>query len=253
MTADSKRDESLWKSPLFQGMESELLQGLVASARFVEHTKGAVFLEQHRPVTRFYFIVNGWCGAVKTNSEGQESILQLFRHGNCLPAPGGAEPLLTSPVSLQALTPVRLAMLSPTIVHNALERSRIFSANMLAASVQSCNDLRNHVEQLTLHTAEERIGRFLLDMRLASHEKDKAITLPFDKNLTAAYLGIKPETLSRALRNFKDNGFVIERSHLHMPHRRALCHYCDATSAQQCPTGHSEECPHYEENKAARS
>jgi hypothetical protein len=113
--------------------------------------------------------------------------------------------------------------------------------------------LRNHIEQLTLHTAEERVGRFLLDQRLAAGESGKDITLPFDKSLIAGYLGIKPETLSRALQYFKDNGFIVDRNHLRMPDKNALCDYCDSITEQQCHRSHTDDCPNHEEQKAAHS
>ena len=239
----SKGDHELRLHALFQGMESALQEGLITSARYTEHHKGDVFLEQGQPISRFYIILEGWVGAIKTNAEGQESILQIFRAGDFLPEPGDTAAVTKSSLNLQALTHVRLAMLAPNIVRNALEHSRIFASNMFAASIQRCNDLRNHIEQLTLKTAEERVGRFLLDMRLMGPQTSNDITLPFDKSLIAAYLDIKPETLSRVLMSFKESGFKMDRTQLNMPDAHALCEYCDATAMQHCHAANTDHCP----------
>ena len=195
MPSDPHYESILKALPIFQGMDNDLLHGLIASTRFVKHSKNEIFLEQGQPITRYYIVLDGWCGAIKNNAEGQESILQIFNRGDFLPEPTSV--ISRSPLSIQALTTTYLAMLSPTIIHNALEQSKNFAANMLVASIHRCDELRNHVEQLTLHNAEQRLGRFLLDMKLMSEEEQQDIVLPFDKSMIAGYLGIKPETLSR--------------------------------------------------------
>ncbi|MDR3448928.1 MAG: Crp/Fnr family transcriptional regulator [Alphaproteobacteria bacterium] len=251
MDLDVSSIDALAALPLFQGVEPALLQGLLATARFVRHEKGAVFLAQDQPVTRFYVVVEGWCAAAKGNAEGQETILQIFRRGDFLPEPdrdAGDEP---SPLNLLALTPCVLLMLPPSIVRNALDRSPAFAANMLAAAVRRSQELRDHIEQLTLRNAEQRIGRFLLQVRFGADQEGKDIVLPFDKSHIASYLGIKPETLSRTLQFFKENGFVVERNHLIIPDRQALCDYCDSTTMKICRFAHGEDCVHSSHGDAA--
>lgn len=228
--------------PLFAGMEKELLQGLIASARTVEQEKSAVFLVQNQPFTRFYIVLEGWCAVSKTNKDGQESILQILTRGDFLPEPELTQKDL-SPFDVRALTHVSLVMLPPTIVRNALQHSPVFLKNMLEASVRRTQELRDHVEQLTLKTAEERVGRFLLQVRPDSPLDGCDITLPFDKNFIASYLGIKPETLSRALQSFKERGFVVDRHHIKAPHFESLCDFCDSTLADKCHHSHTDHCP----------
>jgi CRP-like cAMP-binding protein len=228
--------------PVFQGVEADVMRELMASAHTAQYQKGTIFLSQGAPVSRFYVILEGWCGASKGNAEGQEAILQIFRRGDFL-----LESILgifadISPINLQALTPVHLLTLAPAAVSLAAERSGILTANMLTASVRRCQELRNHIEQLTLHNAEQRVGRCLLQTRFNASPDGKDIVLPFDKSLIAAYLGIKPETLSRVFQTFRDRGFTVERSHLTVPFRQALCAYCDKITMQSCPFAHTRDC-----------
>ena len=166
--------EDILSLPLFQGVEAELLHELVASSRRTQHAKGTIFLAQGKPLTWFYIVLDGWCGASKCNPEGQDSILQIFRRGDFLPEPDHAVRMGTSPANLQALTTVYLLMLSPRAVRNALEQSADFMANMLTVSVRRSHELRDHIEQLTLHNAEQRMGSFLLQMRFqTSRERQR--------------------------------------------------------------------------------
>jgi CRP-like cAMP-binding protein len=228
--------------PVFQGVEAYILREMITSAHTAQYQKGAIFLAQGMEISRFYVVLEGWCGASKGNAEGQEAILQIFRRGDFLLEAAPTVLADISPMNLQALTPVHLLTLSPTSVLLAMEHSKIFMANMLAAGVRRCQELRNHIEQLALHNAEERVGRFLLQTRLNTNPEGNDLVLPFDKLLVAAYLGIKPETLSRVFQLFRKRGFVIERSHMTMPSRKALCGYCDFLTQHACPYAYSPEC-----------
>ncbi len=242
--------EDIMSLPLFQGVEADLVHGMVASARRAQHAKGTVFLAQGQLVARFYIVLDGWCGVSKCSPEGQDTILQVFRRGDFLPEPDHTVHVGRSPVNLQALSTALLLMVSPGAVRNALERSKAFMANMLAVSIHRSHELRDHVEQLTLHNAEERVGRFLLQMRLHSSVSGSDITLHFDKSFVAAYLGIKPETLSRTLQFFREKGFMIERNHFVLPDRQALCAYCNSFTSRSCRRAHAVDCPNRVHNDA---
>jgi CRP-like cAMP-binding protein len=233
---------------VFQGVEPNILRKLLVSAHIGRHEKGAIFLAQDEPVMRFYIVLAGWCGASKSNIEGQESIMEIFRRGDFLLEPELAAAADTCPFNLQALTPIEVLMLPPDNLHSAMEQSKIFADNILSAAVQRCHELRDHIEQLTLQSAEQRVGRFLLQMRIATNPEGKDVDLPFDKFLVASYLDIKPETLSRILQSFREKGFVVERGHLTAPHLHALCDYCDARTMRNCHFAHSSECMHSANN-----
>jgi CRP-like cAMP-binding protein len=228
--------------PVFLGVEPEIMRDLIAATHGAMYHKGSIILKQGAPVSRFYIILDGWCGACKGNAEGQEAILQLFHRGDFLLEPGSAEIMETSPLNLQALTSVQILTLPHGALRTAMERSPVLIANLLATNVRRCQELREHIEQLALHSAEQRVGRFLLQVRFNATTEGNEIVLPFDKSLVAAYLGIKPETFSRTLQSFRERGFVIERGHLTVPSRDALCGYCDAFTMHNCPFAHTEQC-----------
>ena len=237
--------------PLFCNLPGDIVQGLAVSGRFARHEKGDGIVAQGQALSRVYLLLDGWCGASKGNLEGQEAILHLYRSGDFMPdadmAGDGATPC---PVTLQALTPVNLFMVPPRLIQNAAERVPAFAASLLAAANRRCQELRDHVEQLTLHTAEQRVGRFLLNVRSPHDQTGQDIVLPFEKAHIASYLGIKPETLSRVLQHFKENGFTIDRQHITLPARDALCDYCDAAAMKTCRFAHSKDCTHSAHNEA---
>lgn len=229
--------------PIFQDVKTEVLRELMATAHTAHFQKGAIILPIGDTISRTYFMLEGWCGACKGNVEGQEAILQIYRRGDFLFESSIDDAPTISLTNFQALTQVHLLTLAPGAVREATKHSPTFSSNLLQALTRQSQDLRNHIEHLTLHNAEQRVGRFLLQLRFGGNPENLDIVLPFDKSLIASYLGIKPETLSRVFQNFRQRGFVIDRSTLIMPSARALCKYCDKIAMRSCLFADSEDCP----------
>lgn len=230
------------KLPLFAGVDSRSLNTMLEAARVIDAAKGDVILNQGEPLLRFYIVLEGWVGVYKNTADGNESILQIFGREDFLPeasAMGGGQ----CPWNARAISSVQLLSLPSNAVMEQISASPSLVTNLLFATAKRAQDLLDRVEQLTLRTAEERVGRFLLQLRLELNPKGRDIPLPFDKALIATYLGIKPETLSRVLQNFRERGFTTDRHVIGMPDEHALCGFCDSTTARLCQHATPHECP----------
>lgn len=77
-------------------------------------------------------------------------------------------------------------------------------------ALNSCISLLElQLEHASTMNAPQRLGCFIL--RLTNNTKTSfKITLPYDKNLIAAYLGMKGETFSRALSELKPLGVSVK-------------------------------------------
>jgi len=81
---------------------------------------------------------------------------------------------------------------------------------MLASSSQHLKFLVEHIEQIKVLDAPQRVGDFLL--RLCCRREGRCIVeLPYEKSLIAMRLGMKPESLSRALARLRPLGVAVER------------------------------------------
>lgn len=240
IVSSTSRAETLSMLPLFQGIEKDVLADLAAAAHVAQHNKSTVIFAHDQPVSGFSLILDGWCGATHITPEGDASILQLFHHSDYLFEPG----LEASPFNLQALTPVKILKIPVAAVRGAFERSKTFANAVMAAASRRCQELRDHIDQLITCNAEQRVGNFILYIRMNTDASDRThIALPFEKSLVAAYLNIKPETLSRILLGYKEKGFTIARNRVMTPHPHALCGYCNASLLKQCPEIYHAECP----------
>ena len=118
-------------------------------------------------------------------------------------------------------------------------------ANLLQEEAQRNIDLLKQMTNLKLANAEHKLGQFLLGMAFEKGDKAKNIELKTSKAAIASYLGIKPETLSRALNKLKSLGDIaVEKNKITLLKPDSLCSFCDKENAQKCSHKNSSFCIH---------
>lgn len=235
--------------PVFRGLGTSVLRDLLRPARIVHHDRNSVLITQTEITGRFYVILDGWVKTYTSTGEGDESILQILGRRECVMDSDVLQPM-PAPFSAKAVTRVKLLSIPASFMRDAVARHRDLALNMLAASTRRSQKLIAHFEQLTLRSAAERLGIFLLHLNLETGIGGPPLILPFDKSLIAAYLGIKPETFSRLLKDLRAKGFGIERNHIALPEPYALCDYCDHETMQKCDLADTPSCPRMEAHDA---
>jgi CRP-like cAMP-binding protein len=70
-----------------------------------------------------------------------------------------------------------------------------------------------HVEQLKAQSGVQRVAEFLVSLTTVDHGHYE-ISLPYDKVLIAARLGLKPESLSRAFAKLRSVGVAVHAAHV---------------------------------------
>jgi len=129
----------------------------------------------------------------------------------------GAEAVENSEIVLIPLKKVReLFSTSPQFSMNMLE---------LLTSKQKFRD--REVEHLSLQSAPQRIGCFLLRLCKPDETKNITLNLPYDKALIASRLGMKAETFSRALNKLKlEANISVNGSTIKIASIATLLGYC---------------------------
>ena len=231
--------------PMFADMEEAELDELLSFAQVREYSKNKLLFLRDEPASRMYIILEGWVKVYNGLESGEEAVLQMLSAG---------ETLLESAVFLNVP-----ALVSAQVVEDALLlsipapviRQRIKSSPQLAISMLNSVSVRTQrlVQQLELSrlkSAHERVGWFLLRLKLNQKSTTGLIYLPYEKSIIASYLDMRPETFSRTLKKFKANGFNISNDSVTMPENNALCGFCDVDLAGQCSRAGKEDCPHPE-------
>jgi len=205
----------LRRLPLFEGLEPEMLERLLAAARVESWPRGRQLFGQDEYADHFYVILVGWVKLYRTTADGHESVVHVFTRGESF-----AEAAIFAgaryPVSAAAADTSRLLAVPAEPFLRVLEAEPAVSRNMLAAMSRHLRQLVNALEQLQAHSAPQRLATFLVSIAPAA-DGAADLRLPIDKALIAARLGMKPETLSRALARLRREGVEVRGDRIRVP------------------------------------
>jgi CRP-like cAMP-binding protein len=185
-----------------------------------------------------------FCG----NVDGEEAVLQIIGSGRGIIE---TSVLLDAPfpTGAKVVESAKILSIPSSIVRECIKNNGNLANNMLSTVANSSKELLNQLSQLSLKTVQERVGWFLLNLsleneRAATSRVSSSFELPYDKALIASYLGMKPETLSRALQSLKEEGSVsVERDTVKLSEKTSLCKYCDSETETKCKRHNTSECP----------
>jgi len=227
--------------PIFIGIPETTLRMILKGAHLIKTKKNDLFLIQGETLTRQFIVIDGWVKTYKTNQDGQESILQILGKKEAI-LDTGLFIRSSSNISAKTISGAVILSVPLSILKDYIYRNRELAKNLFTETQNRLNKLLYQYEQITMHTAIERVGWFFVNLYIETGLEGKPIKLPFDKSLIASYLNIKPETFSRVLSKFRKEGFVINKHEIHLPNQHALCKYCDPEMAVKCCRADSINC-----------
>ncbi|MBF0393222.1 MAG: cyclic nucleotide-binding domain-containing protein [Alphaproteobacteria bacterium] len=182
--------------PLFASVSTPDLAALLADAVIEDREAGAVLLRAGEPACDFFVLLSGHVRLTAETGGRSETVeilgapalfgeAAVFDHG---PNPVGAE----------ALDAARLLRVPGAGFVARLEPRFDLILSMLGGISFRLRVLVRQIAELKLKTTAQRLGGFLLTLTEAS-DGSVELRLPYDKRLVAEKLGMKPESLSRAL------------------------------------------------------
>jgi CRP-like cAMP-binding protein len=184
-------------------------QSLIGAQTVRSHEKGSVLFEQGQPAGAFYVVLDGWVKLFRITPEGNEAVVGVFRRGETF-----AEAAIflggRYPVGAQVVTASRLLRIDGEVLRNRIREQPDLALSMLASASYHLKALVEQIEQIKLLTAPQRIADFLIRL-CPVREGSCAIELPYEKTLIASRLGMKPESLSRALAKLRPLGVSVDR------------------------------------------
>jgi len=196
-------------TPLFGTMPQEVAQSVIGNQAVRSYDKGTLLFQQGEPAGSFYVVLDGWVKLFRTTPDGNEAVVGVFRRGETF-----AEAAIflggRYPVGAEVVTPSRLLRVDGELLRKRIREQPDLALAMLASASYHLKALVEQIEQIKLLSAPQRIADFLV--RLCP-VKDGAckIELPYEKALIASRLGMKPESLSRALAKLRPLGVSVDR------------------------------------------
>lgn len=183
-------------TPLFTGVAEKDMRLLLEGARILTLAHEQDLYREGQPVDCFYVVLDGHV-ELSLEAGGRKSVVEVARRAAVL----GDAAMFGSGryiMSARVLTQASLLAIPAAAFRARLEVRMDIMLHMLTTMSLRLRMLVRQIAELKLKTTAQRLGSFLLTM-VEADEGRVELRFPYDKKLVADQLGMKPESLSRAL------------------------------------------------------
>lgn len=200
------------RSMLFERLPEGTARALLAGAEILPLAKGVRFCSHAEAAVHCHIVVHGLIKIYRSGGEDTATIIAMHGPGRTFML---AESLAGGAYTANAETAVasRVLRLDATGLRARIAADNALALAMLASASVHLRTMIAHVEELKTMTGPERLIDFLIN--LAGQGSGRAeVSLPYEKHLIANYLGMKPESFSRALSMLKAQGVHVNRERI---------------------------------------
>lgn len=202
--------ELIKNNSLFNSLPDEHLQALIERGQCLKLNQGDDLFTQGDPAKCFYWQATGMTKLYRMAPNGDEKVIEIIRPGQTF-----AEAIMFMgqqqarfPVSAQMIAKGEVWRFDNRQFLNFLNESSASCFRMMANMSQKLHVLIKEIDRLTLQTASERVINYLLQELRKQPEGEMMLKLNISKQMLAAKLSIKPETLSRTLSRLSREGLI---------------------------------------------
>jgi CRP/FNR family transcriptional regulator len=203
----------------FSDLDREVLALVSEATIHYKFQEGeCVFLEGD-PCIGLYVVENGWARAVKISPEGREQAIRFVGPSDAFNEVG----VLTggvNVVTVEALEPLRVLIIQREILLNLVDRYPSLAKSLIENLANRVLYAMNMVVDLSLHTVESRLARFLLNQTEGNFISRKKWAT---QAVIASRVGTVPVVINRAFRAFVERGLIeLKRDQILILNRQAL-------------------------------
>ncbi len=196
------------------------LRPLGVSRRF---GRGELLFSEGDPAEGFYVLEAGEVRVYKMDENGREIEVARLRPGDTL-GEAVAFTLGRYPSHAQALSDSRALFVTRNAVWQRIDTDPGLAKDLVALLSRKCIALNQRIESLGLLTVKQRLAQYLLSQ--CSGQGRCRVDLTMKKGDLASLLGTVNETLSRTLKQMKDEGTIEVKG------RRILIKDCPALRSE---------------------
>lgn len=222
----------------FKMLPPDLLEQIALATKSSRFDEGQLVFTEGEPCRAFFAIQSGAVKLYRAGADGREHVVHNLVAGATF-----AEAALLSfgryPVSAVATeSPTDLLEIGGERFLELFRTDARLGPAVVASLSMRLVALVERVDELSLVQAGSRLARWLL-RQPAAGDREPVIELALQKKDLAAHLAMTPETLSRLLRRWQDDGWIRnERTRIVLERADALLALADGAGSDGSPSGH---------------
>jgi CRP-like cAMP-binding protein len=196
----------------FRDLKPETVEHIIAPATVMALKAHETVCRQDNAATAFFIMIDGWTKHYRLNVSGEETVIHLFTSGDSF-AEAAALTRGSFPATAEAITDARIVRVPADHMISCIRQDPDIALAIIASTSQRLLNLMQQIEQLKVQSGVQRVAEFLA-ARAPVDSGSCVITLPYDKVLIAARLGLTPESLSRTFAKLKSIGVAVHAEHV---------------------------------------
>ncbi len=227
MTAlKAEQDSTLHSLPFFSGLPAEDIDAIINAGRVRNYDKNQTLFMHGDPAKTFFILIKGYVKIHSETVEGDESVIAVLTEGDTVGEASIFDGAIY-PFSACATKPSEIFEVNADFLRTRAKESPALSARIMSVMSHKLHDLQVEKEHFSVMSASQRVGCTLLKLSANMIDcKGGTFTLPYEKSLIAANLSMKPETLSRALKELQGYGVTIQGSEVTIESFERLAGFC---------------------------
>ena len=209
----------LQKYPLLNVLTVAELNQIIPLIRVERVSKDACLYLSGQTSDKLYFVMRGWFKAEKTSMEGRQTTLQFIGPGELINELSIFSNAVNA-VTVIAMEEAQVFYIKQSDVEQCLKNFPSFSRAVIERLALRIQHLLDQIEDLSLHTVEERLARFLLAQTEDNvWERETWVT----QTEIAARLGTVLDVVNRNIQKFVKDGLIeIQRNKILIINRAQL-------------------------------
>jgi CRP-like cAMP-binding protein len=195
--------------PLFRDVGRSNIAMVASHARIEHYRRGALIARQGEPLPGVIAIAYGLLKLVLPRRKGDEKVLRFVGANESF---GEAASLLERPcpVDAFALSDAMLTVIPVRPLRQLQVRDIVFANNLVRTLAEGLLGLVADIDASVGRSSAQRLAAYLESLAEPQAKAARcAVQLPVTKTALAARLGITKETMSRLLRELKDQGLIL--------------------------------------------
>lgn len=199
---DSKYKSCLFKVPIFSHLSTDDQKGISELIKVREIKKGD-FIYQSGDHNNFFVVHHGQVKISRFTENGDENVIRILSTGDF----AGERSLFSQEITNDYAISLEDTMLCTIdgreLIKHMIDKPEI-SIKMINELSNRLSDIEVKLEEVSYLSVEQRLASSII--KLSGGRKN--FTLPISKSNWASMLGMSQETLSRKLRDFKENNII---------------------------------------------
>ncbi|RKD24619.1 Crp/Fnr family transcriptional regulator [Ammoniphilus oxalaticus] len=191
--------------PIFNHLQPTEMEKIVHATRSASYQRGEQIYGAGDTSAQLFIVHRGLVKIFRLSESGREQLIRLLEPGDFM---GELALFSGSPFDhfAVAMEQTELCVMTREDLNAFIEQHPKISLRIMEEFSRRLERAEKLISCLTSEATEQRIAAYLVE--LADEHAANSFTLPMSKKDIASYLGTTPETVSRKLAEFQENGWI---------------------------------------------